>query len=272
MSRTNKTGKDYNSGKIFICGAGPGDPKLLTIRAIELINESDVILYDRLIGKDIIELFPERTEKVYVGRNIGDPTTHQNKTNELMLEYSKKGKQVLRLKGGDPFIFGRGGEEAEFLRSNNTRFEIIPGITSGIGAAVYSGIPLTHRKYSSSVAFVTGHEDPEKKTPIVKWERLLDAVDTVVIYMGTEKLETIIGNIRKGNINKKTKVAIIENGTLSSQRIITGEIGDIAQKSKDENVKPPAIIIIGETVTLSDTIGWYSQSDTTTQEKENTRK
>jgi uroporphyrin-III C-methyltransferase len=122
------------------------------------------------------------------------------------------------------------------------------------------------------VAFVTGHEDPEKKTPIVKWERLLDAVDTVVIYMGTEKLETIIGNIRKGNINKKTKVAIIENGTLSSQRIITGEIGDIAQKSKDENVKPPAIIIIGETVTLSDTIGWYSQSDTTTQEKENTRK
>ena len=112
MSKTNKTGKDHNSGKIFICGAGPGDPKLLTIRAIELINESDVILYDRLIGKDIIELFPENAEKVYVGRNIGDPTTHQNKTNELMLEYAKKGKQVLRLKGGDPFIFGRGGEEA----------------------------------------------------------------------------------------------------------------------------------------------------------------
>ncbi len=144
MSKTNETGKDCNSGKVFICGAGPGDPKLLTIRAIELINESDVILYDRLIGKDIIELFPEKAEKVYVGRNIGDPTTHQNKTNELMLEYSKKGKQVLRLKGGDPFIFGRGGEEAEFLRFNNIRFEIIPGITSGIGAAIYSGIPLTH--------------------------------------------------------------------------------------------------------------------------------
>ena len=196
----------------------------MTIRALDLINESDIILYDRLIGKDIIELFPEKTEKVYVGRNIGDPTTHQNKTNELMLEYSKQGKKVLRLKGGDPFIFGRGGEEAEFLKSNNIPFEIIPGITSGIGAAIYSGIPLTHRKYSSSVAFVTGHEDPEKKTPIVRWEKLFDAVDTVVIYMGTEKLELIIEKIRNGNIKDNTKVAIIENGTLKNQRVITGEI------------------------------------------------
>jgi len=167
MSNTNNNNNNTdnidNTGKIFICGAGPGDPKLLTIRALDLINESDVILYDRLIGKDIIKLFPEHVEKVYVGRGIGDPTTHQNKTNELMQEYSKKGKKVLRLKGGDPFIFGRGGEEAEFLKSNNILFEIIPGITSGIGAAIYSGIPLTHRNYSSSVAFVTGHEDPEKK-------------------------------------------------------------------------------------------------------------
>ncbi len=261
MSEINKTGRDGNQGKIFICGAGPGDPKLLTIRAVELINKSDVILYDRLIGKDIIQLFPKETEKVYVGRNIGDPTTHQNKTNELMLEYSKKGQQVLRLKGGGPFIFGRGGEEAEFLKSNNIQFEIIPGITSGIGAAIYSGIPLTHRKYSSSVAFVTGHEDPEKKTPIVKWEKLLGAVDTVVIYMGTEKLEKIISNIRKGNTNEKTKVAIIENGTLHNQRIVTGEIGNIVQKSKDESIKPPAIIIIGETVILSDTIKWYFDRD-----------
>jgi uroporphyrin-III C-methyltransferase len=246
MSGIDTKGKGGSMGKIFICGAGPGDPKLLTVRALELINKSDVILYDRLVGKGIIQLFPKDTEKVYVGRNIGDPTTHQNKTNELMLEYSKKGRQVLRLKGGDPFIFGRGGEEAEFLKSNNIQFEIIPGITSGIGAAIYSGIPLTHRKYSSSVAFVTGHEDPDKKTPIVKWEKLLDAVDTLVIYMGTEKLETIIGNIRKGNTDEKTKVAIVENGTLHNQRIVTGEIGNIVQKSKDENIRPPAIIIIGE--------------------------
>jgi uroporphyrin-III C-methyltransferase len=261
MSKINRTRKNGNFGKIFICGAGPGDPKLLTIRALELINECDVILYDRLIGKEIIKLFPEKVEKVYVGRNIGDPTTHQNKTNELMLEYSKKGKKVLRLKGGDPFIFGRGGEEAEFLKSNNINFEIIPGITSGIGAAIYSGIPLTHRKYSSSVAFVTGHEDPEKKSPIVKWEKLFDVIDTVVIYMGTEKLEIIIEKIRNGNINEKTKVAVIENGTLKNQRIITGDIENIVKKAKHENIKPPAIVIIGDTVNLNDTIKWYSQKD-----------
>src|SRR6476620_1993032 len=205
-------------GKIFICGAGPGDPKLLTIRALELINESDVILYDRLIGKEIIKLFPENTEKVYVGRNIGDPTSHQKKTNELMLEYSKNGRNVLRLKGGDPFIFGRGGEEAEFLKSNNISFEIIPGITSGIGAANYSGIPLTHRKYGSTIAFVTGHEDPEKKTPEVKWDKLSEAVDTIVIYMGTEKLELIINKIKRGKIDDRTSIAIIQNSTLNNQK------------------------------------------------------
>lgn len=252
-------GNDDNKivGKIFICGAGPGDPKLLTVRAMDLINSSDVILYDRLIGEDIIKLFPESTEKVYVGRNIGDPTSHQNKTNELMLHYSKNGKKVLRLKGGDPFIFGRGGEEAEFLKSNNIPFEIIPGITSGIGAAVYSGIPLTHRKFSSSVAFVTGHEDPEKKTPIVQWKKLFDAVDTVVIYMGTEKLEMIIEKIKKGNVDRNKKIVVIENGTLKNQRIIKGELNNIVKKVKQEGIRPPAIIIIGDTVELHDKIKWF---------------
>jgi uroporphyrin-III C-methyltransferase len=176
-----------------------------------------------------------------------------------MLEHSKQGKKVLRLKGGDPFIFGRGGEEAEFLKSNNIPFEIIPGITSGIGAAIYSGIPLTHRKYSSSVAFVTGHEDPEKKTPVVRWEKLFDAVDTVVIYMGTEKLELIIEKIRNGNIKDNTKVAIIQNGTLKNQRVITGEISNIVKKAKHEDIKPPAIIIIGDTINLNEKIKWHPQ-------------
>ncbi len=246
-----------DSGMVFICGAGPGNPKLLTLRALELIDESDVILYDRLIGDEIIKLFPEKTEKVYVGRNIGDPTTHQNKTNELMLEYAKKGKKVLRLKGGDPFIFGRGGEEAEYLIENNINFEIIPGITSGIGAAIYSGIPLTHRKYASSVVFVTGHEDPEKKTPIVKWEKLLDVSNTVVIYMGTEKLDLIIEKISNGNVDRKTKVAIVENGTLRNQRIITGELDNIVEKAEEEKIKPPSIVIIGDTVNLNSKINWY---------------
>jgi uroporphyrin-III C-methyltransferase len=260
MNKDDQDIEDRNdSGMVFICGAGPGNPKLLTLRALELINESDVILYDRLIGGEIIKLFPEKTEKVYVGRNIGDPTTHQNKTNEIMLEYAKKGKKVLRLKGGDPFIFGRGGEEAEYLIENNINFEIIPGITSGIGAAVYSGIPLTHRKYASSVIFVTGHEDPEKKTPIVRWEKLLEASNTIVIYMGTEKLDLIIKKIIKGNVDKKTKVAIVENGTLRNQRLITGELDNIVKKAKEEKIKPPSIVIIGDTVSLNSKINWHSK-------------
>ncbi len=249
--------KENHVPQVYICGAGPGNPKLLTIRALELINFVDVILYDRLIGQEIINLFPEQTEKVYVGRNIGDPTTHQDKTNDLMLEYVKKGKKVLRLKGGDPFIFGRGGEEAEFLKENSIKYEIVPGITSGIGAANYSGIPLTHRKYGSSVAFVTGHEDPEKKTPEVKWEKLFDAVNTVVIYMGTEKLDTIIEKIRKSdNVDEDTGVAIIENCTLRTQKVITGKLNNIVRKAKEQSIKPPAIIIIGDVVNLNEKIQW----------------
>src|SRR5919107_2524473 len=247
MSKINNIPNNCETtGKIFICGAGPGDPKLLTIKALELIKESDIILYDRLIGKDIIKLFPENTEKVYVGRNIGDPTSHQKRTNELMIEYSKRGMNVLRLKGGDPFIFGRGGEEAEFLKSNNIPFEIIPGITSGIGAAIYSGIPLTHRKYSSSVAFVTGHEDPEKKTPIVKWDKIATAVDTIVILMGVEKLDVILKKLKKHGLSDETKIAVIEKGTLEDQKIIISDFKNIRKKMKSASIKPPAVIIIGE--------------------------
>jgi len=246
-------------GKVYICGAGPGDPKLLTIKAFELLKHVDVILYDRLIGEEIIKLFPDSSEKVYVGRNVGDPTTHQNRTNELMIKYAKMGRSVLRLKGGDPFIFGRGGEEAEILVENKIPFEIIPGITSGIGAANYSGIPLTHRKYGSTVAFVTGHEDPEKKTPEVKWDKLSEAVDTIVIYMGTEKLELIINKIKRGKIDDRTSIAIIQNSTLNNQKIITGNLGNIVSLAKEYNVKPPAIVIIGDIVNLHKKIKWYNQ-------------
>ena len=247
-----------DAGIVYICGAGPGDPKLLTLRALELIKQAEVILYDRLVGKEIINLFPESAEKIYVGRNVGDPTTHQNNTNELMLRYANMGKTVLRLKGGDPFIFGRGGEEAEILEENKIPFEIIPGITSGIGAAVYSGIPLTHRKYGSSVAFVTGHEDPEKKTPEVKWEKLFDAVDTVVVYMGTEKLEIIIEKIKKGKKSDNKPVAIVQNGTLRNQKVIIGNVDNIVTLAKQAKIMPPAIVIIGDIVKLNEKIDWYA--------------
>ena len=169
------------NGKVYLVGAGPGDSKLITLRAVELLKKADVVLYDRLVSKKIISMIPKKTEKIYVGRAVGDDTTHQNSTNDLMVIHAKSKKNVVRLKGGDPIIFGRGGEEAEFLKENNIKYEIVPGITSGIGSATYAGIPLTHRKYSSSVVFVTGHEDPEKKSEIVKWKRLAKSVDTIVI-------------------------------------------------------------------------------------------
>ncbi len=156
------------TGKVYLVGAGPGDSKLITLRALELIEKADVVLYDRLVSKKIISMIPKTAKKVYVGRAVGDDTTHQKGTNDLMVEYAKSNKHVVRLKGGDPIIFGRGGEEAEFLKDHKVKYEIVPGITSGIGSATYAGIPLTHRKYSSSVVFVTGHEDPEKKQEIVK--------------------------------------------------------------------------------------------------------
>lgn len=252
MNGTNNKSK----GKVYICGAGPGNPDLITKRCWDLLKNCDIILYDRLVGREILELIPENIPKVYVGRSSGDPTTNQLKTNQVMLQYALEGKKVLRLKGGDPFIFGRGGEEAEFLNENAIDFEIIPGISSAIGSAVYSGIPLTHRQFSSSVAIVTGHEDPTKKEKSIRWEKLATAVDTIVILMGIENLESIIKNLINYGLSNDTKVAVIQNGTLKEQKIIIGNLNNIRKKMDDASIKPPAVIIIGEVVSLSDKIKW----------------
>ena len=244
------------SGKVYLVGAGPGDSKLITLRAIELLQKADVVLYDRLVSKKIISMIPKSTEKVYVGRAVGDDTTHQNTTNDLMVKYAKSSKHVVRLKGGDPIIFGRGGEEAEFLKDQKIKYEIIPGITSGIGSATYSGIPLTHRKYASSVVFVTGHEDPEKKNEVVKWKRLAKSVDTIVIMMGLSRINVICKQLIEGGMDKKTPVAVIQNGTTSKHRMIKGNLSNIAKKVKENKITPPTNIIIGKVVDLSETIGW----------------
>ncbi|HYY67163.1 MAG TPA: uroporphyrinogen-III C-methyltransferase [Nitrososphaeraceae archaeon] len=247
------------SGKVFICGAGPGDPNLITLKARELLNSCDVVLYDRLICKEIIDQIPARCEKIYVGRSIGDLTTHQDTTNNLMVEEAKKGKRVLRLKGGDPFIFGRGGEEAEYLFERNIEFEIIPGVTSAIGSAAYAGIPLTDRRFASSVSFVSGHEDPEKNEPVVKWDKLADTAGTLVILMGLERLESISSNLITAGMSKDTSVAIIENGTSRKQRVIVGTLSNIIEKVKDAKTKPPAIIIVGNVVSLHEKLHWFNK-------------
>tara|TARA_B100001750_G_scaffold245354_1_gene264791 strand:+ start:51 stop:794 length:744 start_codon:yes stop_codon:yes gene_type:complete len=244
------------TGKVYLVGAGPGDPKLITLRAVELIKKADVILYDRLVSKKILAMIPKHAVSIYVGRAVGDDTTHQDNTNELMIKYAKLKKFVVRLKGGDPIIFGRGGEEAEFLKSFGVKYEIIPGITSGIGSATYAGIPLTHRKFASSVVFVTGHEDPEKKTEIVKWKKLAKSVDTIVIMMGLSRIGIISKKLIDGGMAKDMPVAVIQNGTTAQQKMIKGTISNIANKIQRNKIKPPTNIIIGQVVDLSDIIGW----------------
>ena len=244
-------------GKVYICGAGPGDRDLLTIKAAKLLSECDVILYDRLVNKGILTMTSSHSKKVYVGRESGDPTTNQMITNELMLKYANDGKKILRLKGGDPFIFGRGGEEAEFRSSKNIRCEIVPGILSLNGAAVYAGIPLTHRDYSSSVVILTGHESIEKKKSSIKWDSIAKAADTIVIFMGLEQLNHITRKMIGAGVNKMSDIAVIENATSNKQRVIIGNLGNIERKVKQKKIQSPAIIIIGKVVGIQNKIEWF---------------
>ena len=244
-------------GKVYICGAGPGDRDLLTIKAAKLLSECDVILYDRLVNKGILTMTSSHSKKVYVGRESGDPTTNQMITNELMLKYANDGKKILRLKGGDPFIFGRGGEEAEFLSSKNIKYEIVPGISSLNGAAAYAGIPLTHRDYSSSILILTGHESNEKKKSSIKWDSIAKTVDTIVIFMGLEQLNHITSKMIGAGVTKKSDIAVIENATSNKQRVIIGNLGNIERKVKQKKIQSPAIIIIGKVVGIQNKIKWF---------------
>ncbi len=244
------------TGIVYLVGAGPGDHKLLTLRAVELIKKADVVLYDRLVSKKIISMIPKKTQNLYVGREVGDDYKHQDDTNLQMVKFAKSNKNVVRLKGGDPFIFGRGGEEAEYLKKFKIKFEIIPGITSGMGSAVYSGIPLTHRKYSSSVVFVTGHEDPGKTKNPVQWKKLAKSVETIVIMMGLSRIGIISKQLVSGGLSKTTPVAVIRKGTNDDQKILIGNLSNITQKIKNHNITPPSIIIIGNVVKLHKTIAW----------------
>jgi uroporphyrin-III C-methyltransferase len=248
------------TGKVFICGAGPGDPDLLTLKSMKLLKTCDVVLYDRLVGRNIVKLIPDTCKKIYVGREEGDSPFHQDNTNEIMEKYAKKGEKVLRLKGGDPFIFGRGGEEAEFLREHDIQYEIVPGITSPIASAIYAGIPLTHRQFSSSIAIVTGHEAAEKGEALVHWEKLADSVDTIIIMMGVGQLRRISTRLLRAGMDKDTDIAIIENGATSKQRLVIGTLENIVDISEKAKIKPPAIIIIGRVVSLREKISWFQDN------------
>lgn len=243
-------------GKVFLVGAGPGDPKLLTLRAAEVLREADVIVYDRLVSESILKLTPKNAEKIYVGKSAEKHELSQEKINELLVNKALDGKRVVRLKGGDPFLFGRGGEEAEALADNKIDFEVVPGVTSAVAAPAYAGIPLTHRDYASSIAVVTGHQAADAKTPI-DWRKLAGSVETIVVLMGVGSLEFTAKNLMEGGLNPNMPVAVIEWGTLEKQRSLIGKLGTIAKEAKEENVKPPAVIVIGEVVNLGRKLSWF---------------
>ena len=246
-------------GKVYLVGAGPGDPKLLTLRAVELLRKADVVIYDRLVGKSILNLAPKTARKIYVGKKAGKHEVPQNKINELLVSTALEGKKVVRLKGGDPFLFGRGGEEAETLVEKHVKFEVIPGVSSAVAAPAYAGIPLTHRDYASSVAIVTGHRAGNTGKP-VNWAKLSSAVDTLVILMGVESLETIVAKLIEGGLDPNRPIAIVEQGTSKAQRSFIAKLNTIVDEAKRNKVKPPAVIIIGEVVELGRKLAWFKSA------------
>jgi uroporphyrin-III C-methyltransferase len=243
-------------GKVYIVGAGPGDPELITIKAARLIGSADVILYDRLVSEETISLAKEGCELIYVGKHPGESNTTQERINEMLVEKAQEGGSIVRLKGGDPFLFGRGGEEAQVLSREGISYEVVPGITSAISVPAYAGIPVTQRHIASSVAFITGHEASTKTKGTVEWERIAQSVDTLVVMMGIRNLGNIVERLINGGRDPKTPVAIIENGTTKKQRTITGTLETIEVKARIEGIKPPAITIIGKVVNLREELRW----------------
>ena len=244
-------------GKVYLVGAGPGDPGLITLKAIECLAEADVVFYDNLANRAFLRYASDAAELIYVGKKGGHHTLAQHEINRLIVEKALSGKKVVRLKGGDPFIFGRGGEEAEELVAAGIEFEVVPGITSAIAVPAYAGIPLTHRSYTSTVAFITGHEDPSKESSSIAWEKIATGAGTLVFLMGVGNLEKIADALITHGRDPMTAVAIIRKGTEPDQQTVTGSLQDIAQKARSSGIKPPAIIVVGDVVRLRDRLNWY---------------
>ena len=242
-------------GEVYLVGAGPGDPDLLTFRALRLMQQADVALYDRLVHPSIIDLIRRDAEKIYVGKQRDNHTVRQEEINELLVKYAKEGKRVLRLKGGDPFIFGRGGEEIDSLVDNNISFQVVPGITSASGCSAYSGIPLTHRDHAQSCIFVTGHLKEGKLD--LNWEKLIQPNQTIVFYMGLVSIDIICSQLIKFGLDPKTPCALVEQGTTRNQKVYTSTVDEMNNLVEQEKPSAPTIFIIGHVVTLRDKLNWY---------------
>ncbi len=246
-------------GEVYLVGTGPGDPDLLTFRALRLMQQADVVLYDRLIGEGILNLVRRDASRIYVGKMKKDHAVPQEEISEMLIRLAKEGKRVLRLKGGDPFVFGRGGEEIAMLADNGINFQVIPGVTAANGCATYAGIPLTHRDHAQGYIVVTGHEKDGELN--LNWDSLIQPRQTVVIYMGLTSLGTITDGFLSHGADPTLPAAIIENGTRAGQRVITGTLETLAGKASDAEIRSPALIIIGSVVTLRDKLSWFARSE-----------
>lgn len=245
------------TGKVYLVGAGPGDPGLLTIKARDLLELADCVVYDALVNPEILRFAKPGAELIGVGKRCGQLSWSQREINSLLIEKARRNQVVVRLKGGDPFVFGRGGEEALTLAEAGIDWEIVPGVTAGSSVAAYAGIPVTHRGLSSSVTFVTGHEDLAKSESSLRWQHLAQGVDTLVLFMGLSKLGEIAGQLIANGRPANTPVAVIASGTLAKQQTVVGTLAEIAEIVQREQVKAPALIVVGEVVRLREQLQWF---------------
>jgi len=250
-----KEDQTITQGEVYLVGGGPGDPELLTLRALRLMQQADVVLYDRLVSDGVMELVRRDAERIYVGKRRSEHAMQQENINQLLVDLAKEGKRVLRLKGGDPFIFGRGGEEIELLAQNNIPFQVVPGITAASGCSAYAGIPLTHRDYAQSVRFVTGHLKSDNTN--LKWPELANPTQTLVFYMGLIGLKEICESLIAHGRAASTPVALIEKGTTQEQRVLIADLDSIAEVVAANDVHAPTLFIVGEVVNLHQNLKWF---------------